>query len=788
MGKNLIRLLLLTLVICLSFSGFCLAEEDETEDEFTLEEITVTAQKREENQQKVAIAMEVVTGEDLVSMGKNNVDEILKDIPNALINTGSDGMRISLRGITDDSTTFEDQRTSDSAVALNIDGAYNNMANAGQNLFDIERVEVLMGPQSTMYGSNAPGGVVNVVTASPKTDKWSASASLEYGSYDLLNAQGSVNVPIFQDKLALRVATSYSEQGSYVEGEDSDSDTTSVRLKVLYEPFEKLSFEVTGNYSVRSGGGQMGGSVKPFIDQDGYYPDGTKVTDPWTAAENEEGGGGGGGNQSDQTTEGLTANIEWETPLGNITATPSYSKSESDSSGERMGSYQTNEDSNEQTGGELRMTNASTFELFQWILGGTYYESEQVRATSAEGQNDSGQFTTSKKVAAYANITYPLWFYDKLALTLGYRQSWDDNSSVEQKSTGQTSETGTDETESNPDWKYGFEWDAADNLMIYGSFSSSYRMPNAMAMSSEGALREELDAYSLGAKSRWLDNRLQVNLSIYYYDYANKLCNSFKVAEDITELDLGGDYITISDEEAQGGPGGPPGGGSSGRAAELVENADGSYGDGEYPNYDNAEDLDADGSINDIFNFTINEPSAQGYGAFTSLGIDLSTTFIVTSKDRVNFSVSYLDAEWKDLTFEYDWFMYWAPPDGIESYEGVTPVNSPEWSMTANYEHNFTLGALGTLTPRIDAQYKSEYTLLWNSEYNDDGGVSIQEAYYLFDASASFNHSSGKWSLSAYVKNITDYAVKVSYMGQTGSEEMRLGDPRTFGATFSIKF
>jgi hypothetical protein len=333
--------------------------------------------------------------------------------------------------------------------------------------------------------------------------------------------------------------------------------------------------------------------------------------------------------------------------------------------------------------------------------------------------------------------------------------------------------------------------------MIYGSYSSSFRMPNAMSMSSEGALREELDSYSLGAKSRWLDNRLQVNLSIYYYDYANKLCNTFKVAEGLTEYDLGGDYIGISDDMEQGAPGEE----GTAHAAELIENSESAtgYGDGQYPTMDTWDDLDNDGLTDlnddgildendDVFNFKISEPSAQGYGAFTSLGIDLSTTFLVTSRDRVNFSISYMDAEWKDLTFEYDWFMYYAPPDGIESYNGVEPVNSPEWSGTASYEHNFMLGALGTLTPSIDAQYKSGYTLLWNSEYNDDGGVSVQEAYYTFDASAAFNHSSGKWSLSAYVKNITDYAVKVSYMGQTGNEEMRLGDPRTYGATFSIRF
>jgi iron complex outermembrane receptor protein len=766
------------------------AQEDTDSDEFMLEEITVTAQKREENQQKVPITMEVVSGEDLVTMGKDNVDEILKAIPNVLINTSSDGMRISLRGITDDSIGMDDQRVGDSAVALNVDGSYNNMSNTGQNLFDIERVEVLMGPQSTMYGSNAPGGVVNVVTASPKTDKYSAKASAEYGSYDLINVQGVVNVPILQDKVGLRLAASKSQQDPYVEG-DSEMDTTAARLKVLYEPYDKLSVEVTGNWSERSGGGMMGGSVKPFIKEDGYYPDGTEVTDPWTAAEADDGGGnpmvqGGDENKNDQVTKGFSANIDWETPLGNISAIPSYSESESDSSGMRMGNYSESEDSNTQAGGELRMTNAADFEMFEWILGGTYYESEQSRYTVTVGSNDSGRDTTSKKSAVYANITYPLPFNDKLKFTLGYRQSWDQNYSVEfggPMSQDGESTSGNPDTESNPDWKYGFNYDPTDNLMIYGSFSSSYRMPNAMSM--DESRPEELDAYSLGAKSRWLDNRIQVNLSVYYYDYTNKLCSGFKVMQDIDELTLGGDYIGISDEEARG-----PNAAAGTRSVEAEP-------DGQYPTMDTAEDLDGDGLtdtngdgvVDDLFTFEISEGgNAQGYGAFNSLGIDLQTTFILTSKDRLNVSVSYLDAEWEDLHFQYDWYMIWGDENGEEDYEGVMPVNSPKWSIAASYEHNFMLGALGTLTPRIDLQHKSKYNLLWDSEYNDTTGVSKQEAYTTYDVSAAFNHSSGRWSLNAYVKNITDYAVKKSYMGMTGSEEMRLGDPRTYGATFSINF
>jgi outer membrane receptor protein involved in Fe transport len=77
--------------------------------------------------------------------------------------------------------------------------------------------------------------------------------------------------------------------------------------------------------------------------------------------------------------------------------------------------------------------------------------------------------------------------------------------------------------------------------------------------------------------------------------------------------------------------------------------------------------------------------------------------------------------------------------------------------------------------------------MIWNPTDKDPYGYGHQEPYYLWDVSASFNHSSGRWSLNAYVKNVTDYAVKRSYMG-FAIYQLMIGDPRTYGATFSVKF
>jgi iron complex outermembrane recepter protein len=106
------------------------AQEGKT-DEFTLEEITVTAQKRAEDQQKVAIAMDVITGAQLAESGKTNVDDILSSISNVMINKSSDGMRVSVRGLTETDSPFFDLHSSTPTVAINVDGAYNSSSRAG---------------------------------------------------------------------------------------------------------------------------------------------------------------------------------------------------------------------------------------------------------------------------------------------------------------------------------------------------------------------------------------------------------------------------------------------------------------------------------------------------------------------------------------------------------------------------------------------------------------------------------------------------------------------------------
>ncbi len=766
-------------------------------EEFQLEEVTVTAQKRLENQQKVPISMEVISGEELLGTGKDNVDDILRDISNVLINKSPDGMRVTVRGLADENSPFHDMHVSTPTVAVNIDGAYNSSSAAGQNLFDLERVEVLSGPQSTLYGSNSPGGIVNVVTASPKTDKFAASASVEAGNYGLITSNVMVNAPIIRDLVAMRLAGQTYKRDSWVEGSDNSQDTKTARLKTLYQPSEDFSATVTLNYSKAISGGRLGGDVKVFDYEDGHYwSDGTPVTNPWTANDSAGGGPPPGppgppsegqvtGNApnavgQDAETKGIQAEISWNTPIGSLSFVPAYSKQKSTefrddvevtlSTGTGYTS-QFSENSTEQKNAELRLVSPADF-FFKWIVGGTYYESERDNYTDDYyyDSNDSSQIAKEKNKAVYANITYPIT--DKFRGTAGYRRSWDEASNVEAPPKVGNGVSG--QKYSNPDYRIGVEYDLAENSMMYADYATSYRV-NAMAIAqgNKTVPPEELKSYSLGVKNRFFNNKLQLNASAYYYDYTNK---NFRGSEEGRFGGAPGANVTIKESDY---PHTDPATGEYLPGTDF--NNDGDYNDTNLspgdPGFDPATDT------SELVGKDITDPWIQQFGQFESYGLDLSADWVITSKDRLNLSLSYLHAKWTDAVVEFYWSWIW-PTNGLD-LSGRTNTFSPKWSANASYLHNFELGSFGTLVPQIDVQYQSSYNLSFEQSFYP---YNYQEAHYILNGSLTYTSAGGMWSVNAYVKNATDYAVKTFWMDMAGTYSLGLNDPRTYGAVLSVKF
>jgi iron complex outermembrane receptor protein len=731
-------------------------------DEFTLEEITVTAQKREENVQKVPITMEVVSGDQMKELGQTDIDEILSFIGSAVINKASDGFRASLRGIVDDNDTWQDMHISTPTVAISTDGVYSSRSDRGQGLYDIERMEVLFGPQSTMYANTSPGGIINVITAAPKTDKYEVSGTVEYGNYNYLRTEGAMNAPL-SDKIALRAAFSTSVRDGYLSNGAEDLDTKSARLKALYQPNEKLSFTLTGDYSFNGGHGFSW--VQGFVDQD-------DADDPWTSSETEL------GDPRDERRKGVNANITWGSSIGTLTVIPSYSTNTSSSSvtfsDPMTGATSTRNMNREmwEKGADARMVSPADF-FFKWIVGANYNNADeggyQSYAESSQGGSDN---ITQKSHAFYGNITYPVT--DIFRVTFGARKSWDNMTFLQKQwnqlprppRPGMPEMSRSGITTTNPDgttnytehwiqeydsmdYKIGVEYDLNTDSMLYADFSSSYRMQamGRTATSGESPPPEEMSAYTLGSKNRFFGNKLQVNASVYHYKYTNKLASGG--ARPFTDF--------YEDDPRF--------------IAAGFTAVDGTRG----------LDLNNDGTITHVSWF-LDDPTQVNWGDFLSRGIDVMASWIITKKDKLDLSISYMDTEWTNLFYDFVYDMVYPDFD----YSGKTNILSPKLVVNATYSHNFSLGNGATLTPRFDSRYQSSYVVTYHEREDPQRH---QEPHHISNLSLIYTSPDGKWNLTGYIKNIENYAVKRGLKGE-GERGFRLmiGPPRTYGAILSVHY
>lgn len=225
------------------FGPLAIAQEDAApEDDRRLGTVTVTTQKVEQSIQDVPIAVSAFDEAALDKMQLTGGPDLLKAIPNTAFTAGNfGGFNFRIRGIGVDAVA----QSSDAGV-----GIHQNDVPLGANrlleaeFFDMERVEVLRGPQGTLYGRNATGGVFNAITAKPVLDEYQGSATVTLGNYDTLKYKGMLNVPI-GDKLAVRVAGSALERSGYatntVTGQAIDGrELFGVRGSILFEPTDNF--------------------------------------------------------------------------------------------------------------------------------------------------------------------------------------------------------------------------------------------------------------------------------------------------------------------------------------------------------------------------------------------------------------------------------------------------------------------------------------------------------------------------------------------------------------------
>jgi iron complex outermembrane receptor protein len=236
-----------------------LALAQQSEGAAVLETIVVTARRREETLQKVPLAVSVLSGEQLEAASVKGVFELQYLTPNLVIGaqpSAAQATVLSIRGQNQADLLL----TTDSSVGVYVDGV-NIPRTVGfrANNFDVERVEVLKGPQGTLYGRNTTGGAINIVTRRPDHEGLHGSADVTAGNYDRLDYSAAVNIPIIADSLAIRLAGQRTARDGYGKSrstgrELADDDEWFGRASLLYEG-EKLDVHLTGDWQrVRESG------------------------------------------------------------------------------------------------------------------------------------------------------------------------------------------------------------------------------------------------------------------------------------------------------------------------------------------------------------------------------------------------------------------------------------------------------------------------------------------------------------------------------------------------------
>ena len=519
MKKSCLIFIAFVLVIVLVFGGITQVFA-QGNSEYTLEEITVTAEKRAENLQKVSMSMSVVQGEDLVSQNRSSLADILKDIPNVSTSEQGTGFTINVRGLGQDLPP----EVGEAAVSMNIDGSHQARTESTVfGFFDVDRVEVLRGPQGTLYGRNATGGVVNIVSAKPKPDVVEGYGSIGLASYNIWKSEGVVNVPISK-KWAARIGFSTSKEDAFLKDTDGKRNTawnTGTRVQVRYQGTEDFFVNLMANYVQRTG--STNGVVTPANWEKGIY-DINDETAPYNRV------------RTDKFKQyKVQLNTEFPVGPGIITIIPTYDYQDS-----RNYSMEIDRGTGEPTGNvteggrggfdtttiEARYASKSDSKII-WVAGIYYSDSNEMGMPRAPLPT---QRKYMKSYAAFSQVTYPL--QDTFRLILGFRADKDKKGYEHILNVEEPWPTSNSFSFTYTDWKAGLEHDISESIMQYFTLSTGHRPGGYAEFTGAPFDEESLISAEYGLKSRFMNNRLQLNGSMYYYDYKGYQVVDGYLAED----------------------------------------------------------------------------------------------------------------------------------------------------------------------------------------------------------------------------------------------------------------
>lgn len=415
------------------------------ESEGGLGEIIVTAQRVQESSQRAPVALDVISPQELVRQNVIRAEDLSRTSP-ALSATGSTGGPTTVffvRGVGNATVNAY----SDPAISFNYDGVYIGRPSSTSGVFyDLQRVEILKGPQGTLYGRNATGGAINVIPNRPEFDDTSVEFSLGYGNYDWLTGQAAVNVPLAED-VAVRVAGSTSRHDGFQSDGTGRQREYAGRFQLYAEPTPELSLRFGADMSHQGGNSISGfylGAVNPTFGPTGFagysfvptnFSKQQGLLDPASNALlssrfiSQVGRAGAVVDAvpfNDNDYWGVTAELNYETDAGTLTIQPAYREADIEYlfNGVFRGAYSAEKDT--QTSLEARWAGEIGSSI-DYLLGGIYFD-EDIEATARYNQQTLSpyqSFTTgTESWAGFGKVTY--FVTEQLSLTAAGRYTSDE--------------------------------------------------------------------------------------------------------------------------------------------------------------------------------------------------------------------------------------------------------------------------------------------------------------------------------------------------------------------------
>jgi iron complex outermembrane receptor protein len=507
-----------------------------------VEEIVVTAQRRAESLQDVPVTVTAFGAETVQEARIREVQDVAGLTPGLQFDAfPASQPRIAIRGV----GSSDRGAAGDPSAAVFIDEIYiGRPAAVAFDAFDVERIEVLKGPQGTLFGRNVVGGAINIVNQRPELARFRAAAEATVGDYDRLEGAGMLNAPFADGTAALRISGAWRTRDGYVlntrtHSRIEDQDSRSGRVQLLYEPTETFRLHATLD-GARS---RETGPAQHVLDLDETDP----LSGLWTIDRDRDRTAGATEGFQDRDTWGARLQADWDLGFGTLIYLGSYRELDYgaaydfDGGDHPLDIFGGNEEEGDFSSHELRLASPSDSRL-QWVAGVYAFRSDTDRQDilrldlSAVGGDLATEIYTQaaeqKSYAAFGDVTVPVG--ETLSVIAGLRYTRDEKDYRVDNLAGDSILRGEErfnvsvsDTYDAWTWRAGLNWRPSEDHLVYGMISRGFKSggfqdtPGDAVDAADGFDPEYATQYEIGQKSAFFGGALVWNNTAYVMKYTD---------------------------------------------------------------------------------------------------------------------------------------------------------------------------------------------------------------------------------------------------------------------------